>query len=278
MTIVYQSAAGSFRLPTSRFGRTRSGQQTLPWDPNATRRQPWRVDVQRPKRRIRRASGVCGPRRCREHVVGTARPSGRRRARRSACEVSWFLPFRDAFHQRGRTMRTSIGWRLVSESVHNGSAPVPERTPLLRWLALSGLAVIIALSLAVSPSRAVAGGAKSTLGTPAGDETPQPPEASPAGGANSRYLPRLIGLARFRQHAHSKGTLRPGLGTEDCPLCDPLGVFDSTHFFRPTKIDNDWLPLIPGTQMVLQGVANRGGGLLPHLVIFTVTDLIKRLN
>jgi hypothetical protein len=38
------------------------------------------------------------------------------------------------------------------------------------------------------------------------------------------------------------------------------------------------MPLIPGKQLVLQGVANRGGGLLDHLVIFTVTDLVKVIH
>lgn len=51
--------------------------------------------------------------------------------------------------------------------------------------------------------------------------------------------------------------------------------------FRPSAfpprqvIDNQWLPLIPGTQLSLEGRANRGGGPLPHNVTFTVTDLTK---
>ena len=36
--------------------------------------------------------------------------------------------------------------------------------------------------------------------------------------------------------------------------------------------------LVPGTQFILDGVANRGGGLLPHRVVFTVTDLTKVIN
>jgi len=36
--------------------------------------------------------------------------------------------------------------------------------------------------------------------------------------------------------------------------------------------------LEPGTQFVFQGQANRGGGLLPHTVVFTVTDLTKVIN
>jgi hypothetical protein len=55
-------------------------------------------------------------------------------------------------------------------------------------------------------------------------------------------------------------------------------LFEPTHFNRSSTIDNEWLPLKPGTQLLLQGVANRGGGLLPHLEVFTVTDLLKRIN
>ncbi len=54
--------------------------------------------------------------------------------------------------------------------------------------------------------------------------------------------------------------------------------FDAGNFSDPTAIDNPSLPLIPGTQLVLDGVADRGGGLLSHRVVFTVTDLTKVIN
>ncbi len=54
--------------------------------------------------------------------------------------------------------------------------------------------------------------------------------------------------------------------------------FDPNNFTNPTKIDNQWLPLVPGTVLVLQGQANRGGGMRPHQVMFTVTDLTKVIN
>lgn len=52
-------------------------------------------------------------------------------------------------------------------------------------------------------------------------------------------------------------------------------AFDRGNFSDPTRIDNRWLPLAPGTQFVLRGSSNRGEGLLPHRVVFTVTDLTK---
>jgi hypothetical protein len=56
------------------------------------------------------------------------------------------------------------------------------------------------------------------------------------------------------------------------PACAALADFESADFGDSTTIDNQWYPLIPGTQYVLHGFANRGGGELPHTVTFTVTD------
>jgi hypothetical protein len=55
-------------------------------------------------------------------------------------------------------------------------------------------------------------------------------------------------------------------------------AFTPFNFSDPTKIDNKWNPLIPGTQFTLNGQADRGGGLLPHEVVTTVTDLTKVIN
>jgi hypothetical protein len=50
------------------------------------------------------------------------------------------------------------------------------------------------------------------------------------------------------------------------------------HFSHPTSIDNKWLPLVPGTQLVYIGTANRGQGQRPHRVVFTVTDISKEID
>jgi hypothetical protein len=60
--------------------------------------------------------------------------------------------------------------------------------------------------------------------------------------------------------------------------CDRLVQFDPAEFGSSTVIDNKFLPLTPGTQLVLEGRANRTGELLPHTVTFTVTDLIKVID
>jgi hypothetical protein len=59
------------------------------------------------------------------------------------------------------------------------------------------------------------------------------------------------------------------------PPCKPAAEFSTFNFSDPTKIDNKWNPLVPGTQFTLNGEADRGGGLSPHEVVTTVTDLTK---
>jgi hypothetical protein len=55
--------------------------------------------------------------------------------------------------------------------------------------------------------------------------------------------------------------------------------FDRKNFSEDsTEIDNKFLPLVPGTQFVYEGTANRGAGQGTHRVIFTVTDVGKWVN
>ena len=54
--------------------------------------------------------------------------------------------------------------------------------------------------------------------------------------------------------------------------------FSRDNFTRATTIDNEFLPLVPGTRFILEGRANRTGQPLAHQVIFTVTDLTKVIN
>jgi hypothetical protein len=59
--------------------------------------------------------------------------------------------------------------------------------------------------------------------------------------------------------------------------CDPLAPFQASDFSNPTRIDNQWLPLTPGTQFTLEGRASNGGEALPHRIVLTVTDLTKTI-
>lgn len=50
---------------------------------------------------------------------------------------------------------------------------------------------------------------------------------------------------------------------------------DPTAFSDPTNVDHKWFPLVPGTQLVFDGVSLDEGDEVLHRVIFTVTDLTK---
>jgi hypothetical protein len=62
------------------------------------------------------------------------------------------------------------------------------------------------------------------------------------------------------------------------PPCNTAAQFDPANFPDPPKIDNQWDPRPPGTQFFWSGEADRGGGLLPHQVVSSVTDVTKMIN
>ena len=62
------------------------------------------------------------------------------------------------------------------------------------------------------------------------------------------------------------------------PPCPRMVDYDTATFTQSTTIDNQFLPLVPGTQMVLEGRASRTGPPLPHRVTFTATDLVKVID
>ena len=53
--------------------------------------------------------------------------------------------------------------------------------------------------------------------------------------------------------------------------------FDPDNFDRSTNIDNEWLPMQPGTQWVYEGVTVEDDESIPQRVEFTVTDLTKEI-
>ena len=69
------------------------------------------------------------------------------------------------------------------------------------------------------------------------------------------------------------GRRAPG-GTRDITHKD----FDRRNFPEDPRVDNRFLPLVPGTQYIFEGRAIRGGTPLPHRVVFTITDLEKVVN
>lgn len=54
--------------------------------------------------------------------------------------------------------------------------------------------------------------------------------------------------------------------------------FDKASFGDPTTIDNAWLPMKPGTQLVFRGTTTEGKEKIPHRLVFTMTDLTKEIG
>jgi hypothetical protein len=67
---------------------------------------------------------------------------------------------------------------------------------------------------------------------------------------------------------------------DEAPVADEAEFvdFDPNNFDNSTNIDNEWLPLIPGTQWVLEGITVEDDESIPHRIEFTVTDLTKEIE
>lgn len=65
---------------------------------------------------------------------------------------------------------------------------------------------------------------------------------------------------------------------ETLERCKPGAQFQAKNFSHPLTISNPYLPMTPGTQLTFEGRANRGGGVLPHKVVFVITDLNKEIK
>lgn len=72
----------------------------------------------------------------------------------------------------------------------------------------------------------------------------------------------------------STGVSKANAEQSAAPQCSQIVGFDRNNFSNPTKIDNLWLPMVPGTQITLEGTTSEG----IHSVVFTVTDLTKVID
>src|SRR5262245_29829373 len=59
--------------------------------------------------------------------------------------------------------------------------------------------------------------------------------------------PRALGIHRS---GLTRGPAPSAALAPDCPPCDSLGVLENMPFSRPLVIDNPYLPLKPGNQLV----------------------------
>jgi hypothetical protein len=62
------------------------------------------------------------------------------------------------------------------------------------------------------------------------------------------------------------------------PVDPEFVAFDAANFGNSTVIDNEWAPMIPGTQWVVEGLALEEGIEIPHRIEFTITDLRKEIQ
>jgi uncharacterized protein YbaA (DUF1428 family) len=84
------------------------------------------------------------------------------------------------------------------------------------------------------------------------------------------------------QATATEGEVAQETAAEDEPASEApepeFADFEPSNFERSTNIDNEWLPMQPGTHWVYEGVTTEDGESLPHRIEFTVTDLTKEIE
>src|SRR5512132_3238222 len=78
-----------------------------------------------------------------------------------------------------------------------------------------------------------------------------------------------VSADRARASSATKSTARNAIKP-----CIRLEKFGAADFPRRPTIDNRYLPMRPGTQLILEGSVDG----VPHRVVFTVTDLMKKID
>jgi hypothetical protein len=71
-----------------------------------------------------------------------------------------------------------------------------------------------------------------------------------------------------------QATASTPVGAQGSKGCAQLEEFESEDFPGRPGISNPFLPMVPGTQLILEG-EDEG---VPHRVVFTVTDLVKKID
>jgi hypothetical protein len=93
------------------------------------------------------------------------------------------------------------------------------------------------------------------------------------------FITLLIMLSAAACGAQSGSTEGGSEHTQSAPLTGSAEDFKLAQFDDPTHIDNKWLPLTPGTQLVYEGSAIVDEeGRQPRRVVTTVTDLSKVID
>jgi len=87
-------------------------------------------------------------------------------------------------------------------------------------------------------------------------------------------------LAASAQPAPARPPTRTPEATASSEAAEkPFEDFDSANFDDSTEIDNEWMPLKPGTRLVYEGTTVEDDGtVVPHRVVINVTDLTKEIG
>jgi hypothetical protein len=92
-------------------------------------------------------------------------------------------------------------------------------------------------------------------------------------------LPCILLLVVAAACRTAEGDVAGGIPASSASLSQELTEeFPRGSFADPTTIDNPWLPLVPGTQWVWEGLTVADGESVPHRVVFVVTDLTKVID
>ncbi len=89
--------------------------------------------------------------------------------------------------------------------------------------------------------------------------------------------------SQIDENATAQESMDEGAESEEpmTEMEEPVKVFedfDADAFGDSTNIDNEFLPLEPGTQLIYEGVTVEDGEEIPHRIEFTVTDLTKEID
>ncbi|WP_157979442.1 hypothetical protein [Rhodoferax ferrireducens] len=90
-----------------------------------------------------------------------------------------------------------------------------------------------------------------------------------------------VGLGLLGAAAVAAGKKAKADPAADTPIEQGAKKFeelDLKEFDRSENIDNPWLPLKPGMQWVFEGYTEEEGKRIPHRLVFSVTDLVKKIG
>ncbi len=102
------------------------------------------------------------------------------------------------------------------------------------------------------------------------------PEAQPEAQTESPAEADVV--AEVESQPEPEGEEQPNGASDTENAEQPFEDFDHSNFDDPTNIDNEWLPLQPGTQYVYEGFTVEDGEEIAHRVVITVTDLTKVID